>query len=148
MVHVSVTPAAALSFLAVIGTPIPEVDPNASYITAGATGEVDPQASYITAGATDDPNASYITASATGGGGGGGGDGTYVKALYPSETTTEAELVFQAGDIIEQLAPSDEYGWCTGRLNGVEGIYPANYVEEVPSGPVGLQLDHAGHSTI
>ena len=57
----------------------------------------------------------------------------YVTALYPSVVSSESdtnELVFQAGDVIEELAPSDEYGWCTGRINGgPTGIYPANYVE-------------------
>ena len=79
------------SFLAVVET---SNDPDASYITAGAT---DPDASYITAGATNGSSADPR------------GTGKFVTALYSSEVSSEAELVFCAGDVIEELQPSDEY---------------------------------------
>lgn len=104
--------------MAALGTSLPDLDPDASYIAAAAT---------TATSTTADPDASYIIAGATAGST--DSDAKYVTALYPSEVSSEAELVFQAGDVIEELAPSDEYGWCTGRLAGITGIYPASYVE-------------------
>lgn len=66
----------------------------------------------------------------------GGGDappgveGRYVRAAYDNEGAEEDELNFNEGDRIFQIQDADEYGWSRGILNGVEGIYPAAYVEE------------------
>lgn len=58
-------------------------------------------------------------------------EGRYVRAAYDNEGAEEDELSFQEGDEIYQIQDSDEYGWSRGILNGVEGIYPAAYVEEI-----------------
>jgi hypothetical protein len=56
--------------------------------------------------------------------------GRYVRAAYDNEGAEEDELNFNEGDRIFQIQDADEYGWSRGVLNGVEGIYPAAYVEE------------------
>jgi len=90
-----------------------------------------------------------------GGSGGGGGGGTkrappplpfnkpkppkvptpqpvYVLALYDFEAQAEGDLSFSAGDHIEIVKRSDNpQDWWTGRLNGAEGVFPGNYVEDV-----------------
>lgn len=55
----------------------------------------------------------------------------YVIALYDYAATADGDLSFHAGDKIEVLkrTPSAE-DWWTGRLNGVEGVFPGNYVRE------------------
>eukprot|EP00036_Acanthoecidae_sp_10tr_P007916 CAMPEP_0182925428 /NCGR_PEP_ID=MMETSP0105_2-20130417/9408_1 /TAXON_ID=81532 ORGANISM="Acanthoeca-like sp., Strain 10tr" /NCGR_SAMPLE_ID=MMETSP0105_2 /ASSEMBLY_ACC=CAM_ASM_000205 /LENGTH=524 /DNA_ID=CAMNT_0025063277 /DNA_START=76 /DNA_END=1650 /DNA_ORIENTATION=- len=58
-------------------------------------------------------------------------EGRYVRAAYDNEGAEEDELSFKEGDQIFQTQDADEYGWSRGILNGVEGIYPAAYVEEM-----------------
>ena len=43
----------------------------------------------------------------------------------------EGDLSFKAGDRIEVIkrTPSAE-DWWTGRLHGIEGVFPGNYVRE------------------
>ncbi|KAL4399235.1 BAR adaptor protein Hob1 [Malassezia pachydermatis] len=55
----------------------------------------------------------------------------YVVALYDYTATADGDLSFKAGDRIEvlQRTPSTE-DWWTGRLNGVQGVFPGNYVRE------------------
>ena len=55
----------------------------------------------------------------------------YVVALYDYSATADGDLSFKAGDRIEVLkrTPSAE-DWWTGRLNGVEGVFPGNYVRD------------------
>lgn len=55
----------------------------------------------------------------------------YVVALYDYTATADGDLTFKAGDKIEVLkrTPSTE-DWWTGRLNGIEGVFPGNYVRE------------------
>ncbi|WFC94630.1 BAR adaptor protein Hob1 [Malassezia brasiliensis] len=57
--------------------------------------------------------------------------GNYVVALYDYTATAAGDLTFKAGDQIEvvQRTPSTE-DWWTGRLNGVQGVFPGNYVRE------------------
>ncbi|KAI3626840.1 hob1 [Malassezia furfur] len=57
--------------------------------------------------------------------------GDYVVALYDYTATAAGDLTFKAGDRIEvvQRTPSTE-DWWTGRLNGVQGVFPGNYVRE------------------
>ncbi|KAG2180997.1 hypothetical protein INT43_008579 [Umbelopsis isabellina] len=53
----------------------------------------------------------------------------YVTALYDYEAQTEGDLSFSAGDkiqVIERKAPNE---WWTGVCNGVQGVFPGNYVE-------------------
>lgn len=58
-------------------------------------------------------------------------DAEYVVALYDYAATADGDLSFKAGDRIEVLkrTPSAE-DWWTGRLNGVEGVFPGNYVRD------------------
>ena len=55
----------------------------------------------------------------------------YVVALYDYAATAEGDLSFRAGDRIEVIkrTPSTE-DWWTGRLHGIEGVFPGNYVRE------------------
>lgn len=44
------------------------------------------------------------------------------------------ELNLNVGDIINILGEEEE-GWWRGTLNGVEGVFPSNFVEEIKSKP-------------
>jgi len=55
---------------------------------------------------------------------------TYVTALYDFVAQAEGDLSFSAGDRIQLVKRTDsEQDWWTGKLNGVEGIFPGNYVQ-------------------
>lgn len=54
----------------------------------------------------------------------------YVTALYDYAATAEGDLSFAAGDKIEIVKKTQSTeDWWTGRLNGVEGVFPGNYVQ-------------------
>ncbi|ESK88797.1 hypothetical protein Moror_17131 [Moniliophthora roreri MCA 2997] len=55
------------------------------------------------------------------------------KALwgYNEDGNDPNDLSFQAGDIIEVVAETNQ-DWWTGRHNGREGLFPSNYVEKLP----------------
>lgn len=57
--------------------------------------------------------------------------GIAVRAKYDYAASEDDELSFNVGDIITQLSDEDGQGWCKGRLNGVEGLFPAKWVEAV-----------------
>lgn len=53
-------------------------------------------------------------------------------ALYSFAGEEPGDLPFRKGDVITILKKSESQNdWWTGRVNGVEGIFPANYVELV-----------------
>lgn len=52
-----------------------------------------------------------------------------VKALHSFKANEEGELEFKRGDLI-QVVERNEDGWWKGTLNGREGIFPSNYVDE------------------
>ncbi|ORE03343.1 DUF500-domain-containing protein [Rhizopus microsporus var. microsporus] len=55
-----------------------------------------------------------------------------VRALFNFKGEQEGDLAFQKGDIITIIKRSDtQNDWWTGRLNGKEGIFPANFVEDI-----------------
>jgi amphiphysin len=55
-----------------------------------------------------------------------------VLALYDYEAQAEGDLSFRRDDRIEVVQrtanPND---WWTGKLNGVVGVFPGNYVSDV-----------------
>ncbi|GAA5883789.1 hypothetical protein JCM16303_002373 [Sporobolomyces ruberrimus] len=55
---------------------------------------------------------------------------TYVTALYDYVGQAEGDLSFNAGDRIEVTKKTEsDQDWWTGRLNGYEGQFPANYTQ-------------------
>ncbi|PVV02518.1 hypothetical protein BB560_003024 [Smittium megazygosporum] len=53
----------------------------------------------------------------------------YAVALYDYSSATAGDLNFKANDVIEILERTDsQEDWWTGRLNGVVGVFPSNYV--------------------
>ncbi|KAF7797803.1 hypothetical protein EIP86_009008 [Pleurotus ostreatoroseus] len=55
----------------------------------------------------------------------------YVVALYDFEAQADGDLDFKAGDrieVVERTESSED--WWTGRLNGRQGVFPGNYVQE------------------
>lgn len=51
-------------------------------------------------------------------------------------TADDTEITFDPGDIITNIEKIDE-GWWRGQApNGVTGLFPANYVEEIEEQPV------------
>ncbi|KAF9973547.1 hypothetical protein BGZ73_003210 [Actinomortierella ambigua] len=56
----------------------------------------------------------------------------YVLALYDYDAQEEGDLSFRKDDkieIVERTANTDD--WWTGRLNGKQGVFPGNYVQEL-----------------
>lgn len=52
----------------------------------------------------------------------------YVVALYDFEAQAEGDLSFRAGDrieVVEKTASSED--WWTGKLNGVQGVFPGRW---------------------
>ncbi|KAJ1562603.1 hypothetical protein HK405_010127 [Cladochytrium tenue] len=56
----------------------------------------------------------------------------FVVALYDYAAQADGDLSFHRDDRIELVAKTDDaHGWWTGRLRGVTGVFPGNYVTEV-----------------
>ncbi|BFZ58078.1 cell division control protein 14 [Savitreella phatthalungensis] len=52
------------------------------------------------------------------------------RALYDYTAQADGDLSFKAGDAIEVVQRTDsENDWWTGKLNGVQGVFPGNYVQ-------------------
>ncbi|KAJ2035555.1 BAR adaptor protein Hob1 [Coemansia sp. RSA 922] len=55
----------------------------------------------------------------------------YVVALYDYAALTEGDLSFKEGDRIELVHRAESKDdWWTGKLNGVEGVFPGTYVTD------------------
>lgn len=55
----------------------------------------------------------------------------YVVALYDYTAQADGDITFNAGDrieVVERTASTED--WWTGRLNGVQGVFPGNYVRD------------------
>ena len=57
----------------------------------------------------------------------------YAKALYDNIADTPDELNFNAGDVLEIIAKDydDNEGWWKCSLGTLEGLVPANFLEEL-----------------
>ncbi|XP_047666759.1 SH3 domain-containing protein 21 [Tachysurus fulvidraco] len=55
-----------------------------------------------------------------------------VLVLLDFEGTMGDEITMHAGDVVKNVTPSSEEGWMEGELRGKRGIFPANFVKEVP----------------
>jgi len=55
----------------------------------------------------------------------------YVVALYDFEAQADGDLSFNTGDRIEIVEKTENTeDWWTGRLNGAQGVFPGNYVQD------------------
>ncbi|CAA7271419.1 unnamed protein product [Cyclocybe aegerita] len=55
----------------------------------------------------------------------------YVVALYDFAAQADGDLSFNAGDRIELVQKTESAeDWWTGRINGQQGVFPGNYVQE------------------
>ena len=54
------------------------------------------------------------------------------RAIFDNSAINDDELTLKVGDIVEFLGEDEEEGWYKGLLRGETGIYPSNYVEELP----------------
>lgn len=60
----------------------------------------------------------------------GGAKVQYVTALYDYEAQAAGDLSFRTGDRIEIVTRTEsDQDWWTGRVNGREGQFPANYTQ-------------------
>jgi len=55
--------------------------------------------------------------------------GQIATALYDYAGEAEGDLTFAAGDVITIIDTSDPGGWWQGELNGVQGVFPSNFVQ-------------------
>ncbi|XP_030014667.1 SH3 domain-containing protein 21 isoform X2 [Sphaeramia orbicularis] len=55
-----------------------------------------------------------------------------VLVLIDFEGTMADELTVRMGDVIKNVTKSNEENWLEGELRGKRGIFPANFVKEVP----------------
>jgi len=55
----------------------------------------------------------------------------YVVALYDFEAQADGDLSFNTGDRIEIVEKTESVeDWWTGKLNGQQGVFPGNYVQD------------------
>ena len=54
-----------------------------------------------------------------------------LRAVYDCSPDQEGDLAFNKGDMIELVSEEPGNGWVTGRVRGVQGILPLNYVERL-----------------
>ena len=53
------------------------------------------------------------------------------RALYDYDAAQEGDLSFREGDVITLIDTSDPSGWWVGELNGMQGNFPSNFVEQI-----------------
>lgn len=59
--------------------------------------------------------------------------GKKCKCTFAYQAQSDDELTINPGDIIA-ITKQDEEGWWEGILNGKSGVFPNNFVEEIPGG--------------
>ena len=78
--------------------------------------------------------------------------GRTARVTFSYRAEQHDELSLQVGDVIKNIVDADE-GWCEGELNGIRGMFPYNFVEEIVvessdnntgSGEKFLRLLHVG----
>ncbi|XP_030248775.1 SH3 domain-containing protein 21 isoform X2 [Sparus aurata] len=55
-----------------------------------------------------------------------------VLVLIDFEGTMGDEITVRAGDVVKNVTKASEEGWLEGELRGKRGIFPANFIKEVP----------------
>ncbi|XP_062278639.1 SH3 domain-containing protein 21 [Scomber scombrus] len=60
-----------------------------------------------------------------------------VLVLIDFEGTMGDELTVMMGDVVKNVTKASEEGWLEGELRGKRGIFPANFVKEVPVSLIG-----------
>ncbi|XP_028281673.1 SH3 domain-containing protein 21 isoform X2 [Parambassis ranga] len=55
-----------------------------------------------------------------------------VLVLIDFEGTMADEITVRQGDVVKNVTKASEEGWLQGELGGKRGIFPANFVKEVP----------------
>ena len=55
----------------------------------------------------------------------------FFRAIFDYTPINEDELTLKVGDIVDFLGHESE-GWCKGQLKGEIGVFPSNFVEELP----------------
>ncbi|XP_041798350.1 SH3 domain-containing protein 21 isoform X2 [Chelmon rostratus] len=55
-----------------------------------------------------------------------------VLVLLDFESTMGDELTVRSGEVVKDVTKASEEGWLEGELRGKRGIFPANFVKEVP----------------
>lgn len=58
-------------------------------------------------------------------------DPVLVRAVFDYDAVEPDEFTFKSGEEFYKLSEEDELGWCKGLKDGVEKLYPANYVKPV-----------------
>jgi amphiphysin len=77
------------------------------------------------------PPPAYVPAPTFGGGASSAQQQKFVVALYDYVAQAEGDLSFKKDDRIEIVQKTaDTNDWWTGRLNGITGVFPGNYVQE------------------
>ena len=57
----------------------------------------------------------------------------FFQATFDYSAICKDELTLKVGDIVEYLGETEDKGWYKGQLRGKIGVFPFNYVEELPS---------------
>ncbi|XP_056900706.1 SH3 domain-containing protein 21 [Takifugu flavidus] len=55
-----------------------------------------------------------------------------VLVLIGFEGTMSDELTVKMGDVVKNVTKASEEGWLLGELNGKRGLFPSNFVKEIP----------------
>eukprot|EP00211_Chloroparvula_japonica_P014442 CAMPEP_0119135740 /NCGR_PEP_ID=MMETSP1310-20130426/19924_1 /TAXON_ID=464262 /ORGANISM="Genus nov. species nov., Strain RCC2339" /LENGTH=254 /DNA_ID=CAMNT_0007126657 /DNA_START=153 /DNA_END=914 /DNA_ORIENTATION=- len=105
----------------------------------------------VSRGRWDDVFQTKSAQSAAPGGGGGGEDkGVQCRVVWQYDAAEAGELTLLENQTITNVI-KDPSGWWTGTINGVTGMFPHNFVEEIagmgggPPGPAGVAYSEHGH---